>query len=71
MKYFFIELFLVKKIYFYNSVTVVVKSQEDSVTVNVKTQLAVSTEIVNPHPKVQSKISNFSHPLLSTRVSII
>jgi hypothetical protein len=71
MKSFFIKLFLVKKIYFYNSVIVVVKSHADSVTVKVKTQLAVSTEMVNPQPNVQSNISNFSHPLLSTSVSII
>ena len=37
----------------------------------VTTQLADSTEIINPQPNEQSKITNFSHPLLSIRVTII
>lgn len=45
--------------------------QVDSVTEILTTQEASCTEMSKPQPKVQSKMANFSHPLLSTSLSII
>ena len=45
--------------------------QVDSVTEILTTQEASCTEMSKPQPKVQSKMANFSQPLLSTSLSII